>query len=429
MAKDTSKKLTHQIIYQCYHRNFSVEGTFKGVESHIDRLVDLGVDILYLLPIHPIGEKARKGKQGSPYSISDFYGINPELGTLEDFKSLINKAHAKKLKVMIDIVFNHTSKDHPWLIEHPEYYYRNEQGNFANRVGDWSDITDLDYTHKPLWDVMIHNLEYWVKLGVDGFRCDVASLVPVDFWLEARKRVAEINPEFIWLAESVHKEFVKEMREFGFDVHSDSEVFQAFDITYDYDIYEEFEQYCRGEVSLSKYIDRLQLQEMIYPTNYLKARAFENHDQMRLMKRTNDVNKTKNWIAAGFMLKGVAFINGGIETLTDHLPDLFNRDPIDWTTYDKEWIEQLKTLIHLKKQPIFSEYTHYRVFDHQVDVLHIEYKNTDTTAVILCNVNQVDETIEVSLKDGRYTNRFNKKEVVVKDNKLQCSSDPIIIID
>lgn len=159
MAKDTSKKLTHQIIYQCYHRNFSVEGTFKGVESHIDRLVDLGIDILYLLPIHPIGEKARKGKQGSPYSISDFYGINPELGTLEDFKSLINKAHAKKLKVMIDIVFNHTSKDHPWLKEHPEYYYRNEQGNFANRVGDWSDITDLDYTHKPLWDVMIHNLE------------------------------------------------------------------------------------------------------------------------------------------------------------------------------------------------------------------------------------------------------------------------------
>ncbi len=429
MAKDTKRELVHKIIYQIYHRNFSVEGTFKGIETHLNRLVDLNVDILYLLPIHPIGEKARKGKQGSPYSISDFYAINPELGTLNDFQSFLDKAHQKGFKVMIDIVFNHTSKDHPWLKEHPEYYYRNSEGNFSNRVGDWSDITDLDYTYKPLWQEMIKVLEYWANIGVDGYRCDVASLVPTDFWVEAKNRIVKINPNFIWLAESVHKEFVKEMREYGFDVASDCELYQAFDITYDYDIYEEFEDYFKQKSSLSLFIDRLHLQEMIYPGNYLKTRMYENHDQVRLMKRTNDVHKTKNWIAASFMLKGVMFLNGGIETLTDHLPDLFNRDPIDWTKFDKEWIEQLKTLIYLKKQPIFSEYTKYDVYDHQCEVLHIEYSSETTTLVALCNVGQVNEKISVALNDGTYLNHFNQKEVVVKNNKLQSDVDPIIIIN
>lgn len=429
MAKNTKKDLMHQIIYQIYHRNFSVEGTFKGIETHFDRLVELGVDILYLLPIHPIGKKARKGKKGSPYSISDFYEINPELGNKDDFREFLERAHQKGFKVMIDIVFNHTSKDHPWLQDHPEYYYRNSDGEFSNRVGEWSDITDLDYTNHALWEEMIKILEYWAEFGVDGYRCDVASLVPTEFWTEARNRVATINPDFIWLAESVHKEFVKEMRSYGFDVASDCELYQAFDITYDYDIYQEFEDYFTSKSDLSKFIDRLQLQEMIYPTNYLKARMYENHDQVRLMKRTNDVNKTKNWIAASYMLKGVMFLNGGIETLTDHLPDLFNRDPIDWTKFDKEWIEQLKNLNYLKKQPIFSEFSEYEVYDHDNELLHIEYKNDNTTVVVLCNVGQIEDSIKVSLSDGIYMNRYNQKEVVVKNNQLQSDIDPIIIID
>lgn len=429
MAKDTSKELIHQIIYQVYVRNFTVEGTFKALELHLDRLVELGVDIIYLLPIHPIGEKARKGTSGSPYSISDFYGVNPELGTLDDLQSFLDLAHKKGLKVMMDVVFNHTSKDHHWLVEHPEYYYKNKQGEFANRVGDWSDITDLDYTYKPLWKVMQDILEYWAKFGFDGFRCDVASLVPVEFWVEARHKIAAFKPNFIWLAESVHKEFVKEMREYGFECASDAELYQAFDITYDYDIYQEFEDYFENKAPLSKFIDRLNLQEMIYPKNYLKARMYENHDQVRLMHRTNEIAKTKNWIAAVFMLKGVAFLNGGIETLTDHLPNLFDKDIIDWTKFDAEWIEEIKRLSALKKMDIFSHYDHYQVIEHDFDVLHIEYKQKGNRCIVLCNVGQTNEKVKVPLENGTYINQFNLEEVIVNNNYLHSHRDPIIILD
>lgn len=427
MAKETTEKLNHQVIYQIYTRNFTLEGTFSALELHLDRLVELGVDILYLLPIHPIGSKDRKGKLGSPYSISDFYGVNPELGTLEELRSFLMQAHKKGLKVMIDIVFNHTSKDHPWLEEHPEYYYKDIDGNFSNRVGDWSDITDLDYNYKPLWNVMHDILVYWAKFGFDGYRCDVASLVPVEFWKEAREKVAKVNPNFIWLAESVHKEFVKEMREYGFECASDCELYQAFDITYDYDIYQEFEEYFDDRAPLSKFVDRLQLQEMIYPKNYIKSRAYENHDQVRLMKRTQDTAKTKNWMAAVFMLKGSAFLNGGIETLSDHLPDLFNKDTIDWTTYDPTWLEELKRLVALKKEPIFGEYDHYQVSEHHNAVLHVVYTKEDQRYVGILNVGQVKEMIEIALEDATYINEFNQKEVIVKNGLIKTDSDPIII--
>ncbi len=428
MAKDTAKALANNTIYQVYHRNFSQEGTFKEVEKHLDRLVDLGIDSVYLLPIHPIGEIARKGSLGSPYSIADFYAVNPELGTLDDLRFLIDSAHEKGLTVMLDIVFNHTSKDHPWLLKHPEFYYRNPQGDFSNRVGDWSDITDLDYTYRPLWDVMHDILVYWADFGFDGFRCDVASFLPIDFWIEARKKIASIKPGFVWLAESVHKEFVRDMRRQGFPCLSDSEIFQAFDVAYDYDIFQELEDYFQGKRPLSAYIDRLQLQEMIYPDNYLKARTYENHDVARLMKQTKgSIAKTKNWVAVIFMLKGVAFLNGGIETLTDRLPNLFEKDPIDWTKIDSEWVNQLKRLIALKKHAIFSAYDFYDVFDHQDDVMHIEYKKDGETLVAICNVGQIQKAIPVSLKDGIYINQFNQKRIPVKNNMISCDVDPIII--
>ncbi len=427
MAKNSSKKLCHQIIYQVYHRNFSEEGTFKGIEDQLDRLVDLNVDILYLLPIHPIGSVSRKGKLGSPYSISDFYGINPELGTLDDLRSLIDKAHQRGLKVMMDIVFNHTSKDHKWLKEHPEFYYKNDKGDFSNRVGEWSDITDLDYTYKPLWKTMQDILVYWATFGFDGFRCDVASFVPVDFWIEAREKVAKINPEFLWLAESVHKEFVKEMRGYGFDCHSDGELYQAFDITYDYDIFIELEGYLTGKSPLALYVDRLNLQEVIYPDNYLKARMYENHDVPRLMKQTKDVAKTKNWIAVVFMLKGVAFLNGGIETLTDKLPNLFEKDTIDWSQINHDWVTQLKSMIELKKRDIFSEYSSYSVVEQQKDVLVISYQRESELLLSICNVGQVKANIKVPLEDGEYLNEFNKKKISVKNHVISCQKDPIII--
>lgn len=426
MAVSTSKKLTHQVIYQVYPRNHSNQGTLKQVTADLDRIKQLGVDIVYLLPIHPIGKEARKGKLGSPYSISDFMEVNLELGSKEDLKELIKQAHNKGLKVMMDIVFNHTSKDHPWIKQHPEYYYYRD-GKLANKVGDWSDITDLNYDHEPLQETMIELLVYWAKFGFDGYRCDVAPFVPIDFWYKAKEQIAQVNPEFIWFTESVHREFVKEMRQQGFRCHSDGEMYQVFDVCYDYDIFSDLEKYLKNEQPLSIFIDRLQLQDVIYPENYLKARAYENHDVPRLMKLTKDVNKTKNWVSAIFMLKGVAFLYAGIETLTDVLPNLFDKDPVDWSKIDDQWVEQIKRLVSIKKLAIMSEYQRYDVYQQDKEVLHIEYKKDHNILCAICNVGADMGKIKVNLTDGTYKNLFNDQQITIKEGFVELSKDPIII--
>ncbi len=181
MSRMTNIDLRNLFIYQVYVRNHTDEGTFNAFDKDLDRIKDLGVDIVYFLPIHEIGQKQKKGNLGCPYSIKDYNSINHEYGTIEDFKTTIKEIHSRGMKVMIDVVYNHTSYDSKLLEEHPEYFYKKD-GQFANRVGDWWDITDLDYSvSKNLWTELIDTLVYWARLGVDGFRWDVASLLPFDF--------------------------------------------------------------------------------------------------------------------------------------------------------------------------------------------------------------------------------------------------------
>jgi len=220
MAKQTDLNLRSKTFYQVFPRQHSQKQNFKGIIEDLDRIKNMGVDILYLLPIHPIGKKARKGTKGSPYSIIDYYKIDESLGSKEEFIELIEQAHQRNMKVMIDIVFNHTSRDSILTNQHPEWFYKNESGGFANRVGDWSDITDLDFNQRPVWDYLIGVLRYWAEI-VDGFRCDVAPLLPIEFWIEARKEVEKINPYMIWLTESVHGSLIKYLRDRGFECSSD----------------------------------------------------------------------------------------------------------------------------------------------------------------------------------------------------------------
>ena len=158
MAKDTNLNLRNKIIYQVFPRQHSNKSNFEGVVYDLDRIKSLGVDILYLLPIHPIGQKNKKGTLGCPYSIQNYRLINEDLGGVNEFVKLINEAHSRGLKVMIDVVYNHTSKDSYLLKKHPEWFYKNKQGEFANRVGDWWDVTDLDYSSKELWEELISTL-------------------------------------------------------------------------------------------------------------------------------------------------------------------------------------------------------------------------------------------------------------------------------
>ena len=281
MARNTSTALREQVIYSVYVRNHTPEGTFRAVIPDLDRIRALGTDIVWFMPIHPIGEKGKKGSLGCPYANRDYGTVNPEYGTLEDFKALVDAIHARGMKCIIDVVYNHTSPDAVYVTEHPEFYYRKPDGRFGNKTADWTDVIDLDYSCAALWDAQIQHLCYWAGI-VDGFRCDVASLVPVEFWKKAREAVEKVHPGCIWLAESVHRSFVVFNRKQGITAATDNELYEAFDMEYEYDIRETFEKYIAGEQPLSAWMDMLGFQEAIYPENYVKLRYMENHDMPRI---------------------------------------------------------------------------------------------------------------------------------------------------
>ncbi|MBP3196889.1 MAG: alpha-amylase, partial [Butyrivibrio sp.] len=327
MAKQTNKNLRNMVMYQIFVRNFSKNGTFKEVIKELPRIRDLGVDIIWFAPIHPIGEKARKGSLGSPYAISDYRAVNPEYGTMDDFKEVVKAIHDHGMKCLIDVVYNHTSPDSVLAKEHPEWFYHKSDGSFGNKVGDWSDIIDLDYSQRELWDYQIDTLKMWAKI-VDGFRCDVAPLVPIEFWKKARNVVEEVRPGCIWLSESVESSFIMDIRDRGFTAHSDSEIFEAFDISSDYDVYPDFTAYVSGKGSLEAYSDAINRQEYIYPDNYVKLRFLENHDQPRARFLFPDIRALRNATAFLYFQKGLTLIYAGQEMAVSHLPSLFDKDTV-----------------------------------------------------------------------------------------------------
>ena len=427
MAKDTKVSLRQSVIYQVYNRNHNKSGTFRELIGDLKRIKDLGVDILYLLPIHPIGIKDKKGVLGCPYSIRDYREINPEYGTLEDFKALIKATHACGMKLMIDVVYNHTSRDSKLLMNHPEWFYQNQNGEFANRVGDWSDITDLDYSKDlSLWDELIEILKYWAKLGVDGYRCDVASFVPVGFWIRARREISEINPDFIWLAESVDGGFIQGVRTHGYDVHSDSELYQAFDICYDYDVYRYFKDYLLGKSSLSDYIKRVQMQEYIYPSNYVKLRCLENHDQERIASLVKSMEQLKLWTTFVYLQKGATLIYGGQEALCTHTPSLFDIDKVDWSRYNEAGLADLMVrLAELKKDDVMNGFYQLELGE-VFDTVCLAYETHEEKRVAIFNFGLKSGEISVNVPDGEYEDLITREMIVVYNGKVRLSAQPII---
>lgn len=425
MSLQTQKDLRNLFIYQVYVRNHTPEGTFKAFNNDLDRIQDLGVDFIYFLPIHEIGQECKKGSLGSPYSIKDYRSVNPELGTLEDFQTSIKEIHKRGMKVMMDIVFNHTSHDSVLLQEHPEYFYKNEEGKFANRVGDWWDITDLDYTNDiGLWEDLIETLEYWTKLGVDGYRWDVASLLPLEFLEEAHERVLDINPNVIFLSESVHGGFTRYMRNQGFECLCENEIYQVFDMAYDYDIHPYFEGYLKGENSFKRYMEALYLQEESYPNNYVKMRNLENHDFGRFAPMVNfDSDKIDNWNALNFFSKGSTMIYGGQEFTAEKLPSLFDKDTIDMTGRDLSNL--ITVLAKITKDKIFS-YGFYDIELQDKDVYVGHYTYLGRTVYGIFNVGLESGSITLDLTDGSYKNLIDDSTITITDQKLVLSNKPLI---
>ena len=425
MAIQTQANLRNQVMYSVYVRNYSEEGTFKAVENDLDRIKKLGVDIIWLMPIHPVGEKAKKGELGSPYAIRDYRKVNPEFGTMEDFKDLVNAIHAKGMKCIIDVVYNHTSPD-SWLVEnHPEFFYKKPDGSMGNRVGDWSDIVDLDYNNRDLWEYQIETLKMWAEI-VDGFRCDVAPLIPLEFWLKAREEVSKVNPDCFWLSESVEPDFITYLRSNGMVALSDSEVFQAFDVCYDYDIHSIFRSYVAGECPLSKYVERVNIQEFIYPVNYVKLRYLENHDQDRAKSFIDSQDAMINWTVFIYFQKGMTLLYCGQETEDANRPSLFDKDIVNWNTgYDLS--DYMSKLYEFKKNPILTNSTSSLKAYDEDDIMVGMHVAGDKKLVGIFNLKGKQVVVPVELENGTYRNLLNDKEVVVKDGNVYSDGQPIII--
>ena len=423
--KNTKISQRNLVIYQVFVRNHTLEGTFKALIRDLDRIKSLGVDVVYLLPVHPIGTKNRKGTLGSPYSIQDYRLMNPELGSMSDFQTLIDEVHNRKMKIMMDEVFNHTSRDSRLLKEHPEWFYKNSKGEFANRVGEWWDVTDFDYSDKALWVELADTLKEYAKMGVDGFRMDVASLVPLDFWFYARKVVSKVNKNVIWLSESVHGSFAKYIRDQGFSCSSESEIYQAFDMAYDYDAYPYYEAYLKGERPFKEYLEAIARQDEIYPQNYVKMKNLENHDCPRIADSVNNnMDKILNWTGFIFFQKGSTMLYAGEEYCSNIRPDLFEKNVFNRTDDIQKFITKLAKL---KKRNVFSSGI-YTVHYPEVDgVAYQTFENDKELLIGIFNVGLNSGKIKVELEDGAYKNILGSKKVKVVNKEITLSNQPIVL--
>lgn len=422
--KKTDVSLRGKIIYSVYLRNHTAEGTFRALEDDLDRIKALGTDVIWLLPIHPIGQLNKKGTLGCPYSIRDYRGINPEYGTLDDLNHLVDEIHARGMLCIIDVVYNHTSHDSKLRAEHPEYFFKNNDGNFGNRYGDWTDVIDLDYGNKDLWRYQIDTLKMWAKI-VDGFRCDVASCVPAEFWEQAVEEVEQVNPNAIWLAESVYADHVKFARECGYPVATDSDLYRAFDMEYPYDVQDYFDRYVRGEGKLSDYMTILTYQDHIYPSDYIKIRFLENHDTQRAGKLFPDTEKMLNWLSFVYFQKGTTLLYGGQEWQNKEYCTLFDKAVFERNA-DKDITPYIIKLGEIKKKifPVDADFS--ASADDETDIVTAYLAKKNAKIIGIFSMQCKSAKVGVNASDGEYINEISGEKIFVKGQKIACNGKPII---
>lgn len=433
MAANTDIGLRNKIIYSVYLRNHTEEGTFRALIPDLPRIKDLGTDIIWLMPIHPIGEKGKKGSLGCPYANRDYRTVNPEYGTMDDFRELIEAIHSCGMKCIIDVVYNHTSPDAVLVSEHPEFYYRKPDGRMGNKTAEWTDVIDLDYRVPQLWDYQIETLKMWASV-VDGFRCDVASCVPVDFWKKAREEVAGVNPDCIWLAETVHTTFNQINRVLGYYAGSDSEMFEAFDMEYDYDIREGFDRYMDGRAPLSVWLDLLNHQEVSYPDNYIKLRCLENHDRPRAKFLFPEEKDLENATAMLFFLKGTTMLYAGQEFECTEIPSLFEKDVFPRT--GKDISAYLKKLGEIKKTYLDEKDYFFASADDGNNIAAVIRDNGEKKKIGVFSLSGKNADVKIvypngepaGIPDGEYKELLSGKMIPVLQDVIHCSGKPMMVM-
>jgi glycosidase len=321
-------------LYEVNTRQYTPAGTFTAFLPHLDSLQKLGTDIIWFMPIYPVGEQNRKGSLGSYYSVKDYTSVNPEFGTLDDFKNVVNEAHDRGMHVLIDWVPNHTSWDHTWTTRHPEWYDHDSTGNFVSPY-DWTDVIQLDYSNHKLWKGMVDAMKFWItNAGVDGFRCDYPGQVPVAFWDSARTVFEKIKPVFMLAEDEGHTEFLD----------------SAFDMNYAWELMHLMEGVARGEKNATDLEAYFQQQKETLPVWAYKLNCMTNHDENSwngtIFERYGDAVKPLAILM--FTAPGMPLIYSGQEIGLNKRLRFFEKDTIFWKA--SPWTTFYSQLIALKKE-------------------------------------------------------------------------------
>ncbi|HTZ88738.1 MAG TPA: alpha-amylase family glycosyl hydrolase [Alloacidobacterium sp.] len=319
-ARQSPEWLKSGVIYQIFVRSFSQAGDLNGVTARLDELHDLHVNILWLMPIHPDGQVKKKGSLGSPYAVRDYYAIDPALGTKDDLRRLVQEAHKRQMKVIIDMVANHTAWDSV-MMAHPEFYKKDKEGHITSPY-DWTDVAALDYSNPKLRRYMTDMLIYWIRdFDLDGFRCDAAGEIPTDFWEQARVELEKVKPDIMMLAEASKPELLR----------------SAFDIDYSWPLLSTLNDVVMNGEPATAVRATIEQQRALFPKGALHMRVSDDHDELRATTRYGYPGA----IAASalmFTLDGAPLIYNGMEvgdSTQSRAPALFEPQKIFWQA--SEW--------------------------------------------------------------------------------------------
>lgn len=390
-ARQSQEWIRDAVIYQIWERAYSQKGDFNSITADLDRLKTLGVDVLWLMPVHPIGQEKKKGTIGSPYAVKDYYGVNPDYGTPDDLRRLVAEAHKRGMKVIIDIVLNHTAWDNTLIKQHPEFYKKNEKGEIVPPVADWADVAGLDYSNKELRKYIIDNLKSWIRdYDLDGFRCDVAMMVPTDFWEEARAEVDKIKANTIWLAEAEKPELLH----------------KAFDLDYSWDMHHAMNDALQGTKPASAIRKLWEEQAKTHPAGAIRMRFSDNHDERRAIARFGEKGAIAGQ-ALMFTLDGVPLVYNGTEvgdTTESGAPALFEKMPIFWKNADRrpEFPKFYSSMIALRKSSNALRRGSLAWIDNSTAdaVISFERKTDGETVLVVINMRNTTVNSRLSLKTG-----------------------------
>jgi glycosidase len=388
-------------IYEVNVRQYTPEGTFKAFAKHLPRLKDMGVQVLWFMPVTPISEKGRLGTLGSYYAAKDYEEINPEFGTKQDFKDLAKEAHGMGFKIIMDFVADHTGNDHRWITEHPEYYVQDENHQIIHPHG-WMDVSKLNYDEPEVWKEMVNVLRHWLKeYDVDGFRCDMAHLVPLEFWVYAKKKISKIKDHLFWLAECEWPEY-----------------HEVFDATYTWRWMHASEEFYHGRMNLQSLITVLYKSVTEFPCNAFRLYFTANHDE----NSWNGTEYEKYGDAAQLFAvfsctwNGIPLIYSGQELPNKKRLQFFEKDQIDW---DKniELHSFYKTLLALKSNnrslragdPEVLTQIVSHPDDHRVFAYLRKHKSAQVLVILNCCGEGLD--FEVKGVRGTFTNIFGRDDI------------------